>query len=88
MNITEICDFRKDKNMPDCIIAMKTRTAAEYAKRTAASAKINTSVVSVDPSVTRHGCAFGLRLSCDNIDKLTNILDKRNISYGDIIGRQ
>ncbi len=73
--------------MPDCIIAMKTRTAAERARRAAAFEKIMTEVVSVDPSVTRHGCSIGIRLNCADVDTLTNVLDKKNIVYGDVIGR-
>lgn len=73
--------------MPDCIIAMKTRTAAEKARRAAAFERIQAEVVSVDPSVTRHGCSIGLRLNCADVDDLTELLDKKNIVYGDVIGR-
>lgn len=73
--------------MPDCIIAMKTRTAAEKARRAAAFERIQAEVVSVDPSVTRHGCSVGLRLNCADVDELTELLDKKNIVYGDVIGR-
>ncbi len=73
--------------MPDCIIAMKTRTAAEKARRAAAFEKITADVVSIDPSVTRHGCSVGLRLNCADVDELTELMDKKNIVYGDVIGR-
>ena len=73
--------------MPDCILAMKTRTAAEKARRTAVFAQISADVVSVDPSVTRHGCTVGLRLNCAQIEDLTELLDKKGIVYGDVIGR-
>ncbi|MGN1346930.1 MAG: putative Se/S carrier-like protein [Eubacteriales bacterium] len=73
--------------MPDCIIAMQTRTAAERARRTAMMGKIHADVVSVDPSVTRHGCSVGLRLNCADVEEVTGLLDRKNIVYGDIIGR-
>ncbi len=73
--------------MPDCILAMRTRTAAEKARRAAAFIKIPAEVVSVDPSVTRHGCSVGLRLRCADVDELTGQLDRRGILYGDVIGR-
>ncbi len=73
--------------MPDCILAMRTRTAAEKARRAATLAKIPAEVVSVDPSVTRHGCSVGLRLNCADVDSLAEQLDKRGIVYGDVIGR-
>ena len=74
--------------MPDCIIAMKTRTAAEKARHAAAFEKIPADVVSIDPSVTRHGCSVGLRLNCADAEELTGLLDKKGIVYGDIIGRK
>ena len=73
--------------MPDCILAMKTRTAAEKARRTAAFAQIAAEVVSVDPTVTRHGCSVGLRLNCAEVEELTELLEKKGIVYGDVIGR-
>lgn len=73
--------------MSDCIIAMKTRTAAEKARRAAIAEKIGAEIVSVDPSVTRHGCSFGLRLACSDIESATHLFDKKRITYGDIVGR-
>ncbi len=73
--------------MPDCILAMRTRTAAEKARRTAALERIEAEVVSVDPSVTKHGCSVGLRLNCAEVDEVTRLLDRRGIVYGDVIGR-
>jgi len=73
--------------MSDCILAMKTRTAAEKARRAAVFAQISAEVVSVDPNVTRHGCSVGLRLNCAEVDDLTELLDRKGIVYGDVIGR-
>ena len=73
--------------MPDCILAMKTRTAAEKARRTAAFERIEAEVVSVDPSVTRHGCSVGLRLNCADVEEVTRLRDRKGIVYGDVIGR-
>jgi hypothetical protein len=73
--------------MPDCILAMRTRTAAEKARRTAVLEKIDAEVISVDPSVTKHGCSVGLRLNCADVGNVTRLLDKKGITYGDVIGR-
>ena len=73
--------------MPDCILAMKTRTAAEKARRTAAIERIEAEVVSVDPSVTRHGCSVGLSLNCADVEEVTSLLDRKGVVYGDVIGR-
>ena len=73
--------------MADCIIAMKSQVAAERARRVAVYERIYAEIVSIDPSVTRRGCQVGLRLSCSEVNNLKNLLEKKNIPYGDIIGR-
>lgn len=73
--------------MTDCILAMKTQTAAERARRIAVMEKIPAEVVSIDPSVTRRGCSIGIRMPCSYISAFQKILDRKNITYGDVIGR-
>lgn len=73
--------------MAECVIAMKSQTAAERARRAANYERIYTDIVSIDPSVTRRGCAVGIRLSCDDVGRVKSILEKKNIPYGDVIGR-
>ncbi|MBE6617771.1 MAG: DUF3343 domain-containing protein [Ruminococcaceae bacterium] len=73
--------------MADCVIAMKSQTAAEQARRAANHERIYAEIVSIDPSITRRGCSMGIRLSCANIDKMKRILERKNIPYGDIVGR-
>ncbi len=73
--------------MAECVIGMKSQTTAEKARRIAAAEKIRAEVVSVDPSVTKRGCSLGLRLNCADVPRLTEMLDRRNIAYGDVIGR-
>lgn len=72
--------------MKDCILAMKTQTAAERARRIAVMEKIPAEVVSIDPSVTRRGCSIGIRLPCSLVSDLQKMLDRKNIPYGDVIG--
>lgn len=73
--------------MRECVIAMKSQTAAERARRAATSERIYAEIVSIDPSVTRRGCSVGIKISCGDIERLQYILGKKNIPYGDIIGR-
>lgn len=73
--------------MADCIIAMKSQTTAEMARRAAVYERIYAEIVAIDPSITRRGCLVGIRLSCNDINKMKSILEKKNIPYGDIIGR-
>ncbi len=73
--------------MAECIIAMKSQTSAERARRAAAFERIYADVVSIDPSVTRRGCSLGIRLPCSEVDRMKMIMEKKNIPYGDVIGR-
>ena len=54
--------------MAECVIAMKSQTAAERARRAAAFERIYADVVSIDPSVTRRGCSLGIKLSCSEVE--------------------
>lgn len=70
-----------------CVIAMQSQTAAEKARRIAVSEQMGAEVVSIDPSVTRHGCSVGLLMDCENARRLCELMDRRNLVHGDIIGR-
>lgn len=72
--------------MSECIIPMKSQTVAEKARRVANSERIRVEIVSVDPSVTKKGCSFGIRLLCSDVEYMKRILERKNIAYGEIIG--
>ena len=69
-----------------CIIAMRSATFAEKSLRLLKSAGISCEKVSVDPSFTGRGCAFGISLPCRDVDAAKNVLDSRHVTYGDVIG--
>lgn len=73
--------------MGDCVITVRSQTAAERARRAAALERVNAVIVSIDPSVTKRGCALGLRLPCEDVEQMKAVLNKKNIPYGDVIGR-
>jgi len=72
--------------MKECIIPMKSFTVAKKAERVLGNIKITTSIVSVDPSVTKHGCGYGLSLYCRDAERAKDYLRRKNIPYGDLIG--
>jgi len=72
--------------MADCIIAMKSMTFAEKGKRAASSAGIFSEIVSIDPSVTKRGCAYGLTIPCSEVNRLVSVFEKRHVQYGEILG--
>ena len=70
--------------MSDCIITMKSRTAAERGRRFLP--KAGAVIVSLDPAITGNGCAYGLRLACRDVALLKAELEKNGIPYGQVIG--
>ena len=70
--------------MPDCILSMKTKTAAERARRLLPRG--TGVIVSLDPSVTGTGCSYGVRFPCRFAQKLQNELDRQGIPHGHLIG--
>ncbi len=73
--------------MAECMIAMKSVTYAEKARRTASTLGIAADIVSIDPSVTKRGCAYGLTLSCRETERLIAAMEKRGIPYGEVMGK-
>lgn len=73
--------------MGDCIIAMRSVTLAKKAERALNLASIRASVISVDPALTRRGCGYGIALDCHALDSAERILDKKNITHGEVLGR-
>ena len=71
--------------MTECIITMNSRTTAERARRCLPRA--GAVVVSLDPGVTKRGCAFGISLPCGEVARMKAELDRQGIPYGEVIGR-
>lgn len=69
-----------------CIIAMKTVTAAMRAKGTLRSGGVFCDVISLDATLTKNGCAYGLSLEKKNAHKAVMLLERARIGYGEIIG--
>ena len=72
--------------MGECVISVRSNTVAERVRRIAAAERIRSEIVSVDPKLTKRGCSVGLRLPCEDVAALRHILDRRGITYGDILG--
>lgn len=72
--------------MNDCIIAMRSNTAAQKAARILTAQKIPCSTVNIDPSITRRGCGYGIELSCRHLADARRMLERKHVEYGDIIG--
>lgn len=72
--------------MGDYVIPMRSRTEAEKGRRAARMRGIDAAVVSVEPSLTRSGCAFGLLVHGNDEMKVRRLLDQAGLSHGEMIG--
>ena len=70
----------------DCIIAMRSQTYAAKGGRFLQKAGIPYTIVGIDPSMTRHGCAHGLRIPVQRCRDAQAVLEKNRLSYGDVLG--
>jgi hypothetical protein len=68
-----------------CIASVKSMTYALKAKRALASFYINSEVVKLDTSMTKNGCAYGVKFDCINLYAAENALKSHNISYSQIL---
>lgn len=79
----------KERNyhkMTECIIPIRTPTLASKAERTLALSGIHSTVVNIDPSVTKRGCGYGVKLSCRDAERSLLILEKKHVPCGELIG--
>ncbi len=70
----------------DCMIAMRSQTYAAKGIRLLGRHGIHGTIVGIDPSLTRHGCAFGIRIPEMDCGRAKSIFDKQGFAYGDILG--
>ncbi len=70
-----------------CISAKRSMTHAVKARRVLSSAGIPCEIVSLESSVTKRGCAYGVSFPCGMTDAVQKILQKYGLDYGEIIGK-
>ncbi len=71
-----------------CIASMKTMTAALKGQRALAGGGIKAQIVSLDRTLTKNGCAYGLSYSCEKSREAERILNMNKIAYGELIGKR
>lgn len=69
-----------------CILSFKSITAAQNAKSALLSAGITSSVISIDPNITKRGCSYGLSFSSNDKEHVLSILKRKRITYGEVYG--
>lgn len=69
-----------------CIAAIKNMTGAMRARDTLRRVGIDSEVVSVDASLTKRGCAYGISFPCEREAEVKRILRNKKIDFGEIMG--
>lgn len=71
-----------------CILTMKSVTQAIRAKNVLEGRGISVTIVNMDPRLTAHGCAYGIRFPCADTERVEGTLAAKKIPYGVRIGAQ
>ena len=66
-----------------CIAAMRNMTAAIKGR---SAVGIHCAIVSLEPTLTKRGCAYGLSFACAHLERAKSVLSSRRINYGEILG--
>ncbi len=69
-----------------CIVTMKTMTKAIRGRNAVERAGIQCEIVSLDKTLTKNGCAYGISFPCSDVAEVKGILGLANIGYGVMIG--
>ena len=69
-----------------CILTMKTVTQAMKACALLRTRDISCETVSLDPSLSSRGCAYGIGFPDSKKEEVLRLLASRNIPWGEQIG--
>ena len=68
-----------------CIIALKSNTFAQKAKRILQSNGIKAEIMRLEPNLTKNGCSYGVSLPCDSLYLSETLLNQNRLKYTEII---
>lgn len=68
-----------------CAIALKSMTYAIKAKKALNDYYINADIIKLEPSMTKKGCAYGVKFDCVNLNSAQEALKKWAIKYTELI---
>jgi len=71
-----------------CIATVRNMTGAMKIRDALVRGGISAEIVSVDASLTRRGCAYGVSFPCEKEAQVKRILNSKRAEYGEILGRR
>lgn len=69
-----------------CIATVRNMTGAMKIRDALVRSGIKAEIVSVDVSLTRRGCAYGVSFPCEKEAQVKRILASKRMEYGVLIG--
>ena len=69
-----------------CIATVRNMTGAMKIRDAHVRSGIKAEIVSVDASLTRRGCAYGVSFPCEKEAQVKRILASKRMEYGVLIG--
>ena len=68
------------------IVTMNTMTQAMRGRSALEARGIHAEIVGLDPSLTKRGCAYGLRFASSGREEVLRCLRGKNIPWGSVLG--
>ena len=71
-----------------CIATMRSITAAMTAQKVLRQVGIRVDIISLDSTLTKKGCAYGISFSCTYAARVRQVLDAKAVDYGELVGER
>lgn len=68
-----------------CIASLKSMTYAIKAKKSLDAANISSEIIKLEPQMTHHGCAYGVKFDCVNLYSVRDVFTEKRINYTEIL---
>jgi hypothetical protein len=76
------------KSMNTCIASISSLNLSIKAQKALAQEKIYCKIISLDPSLTKRGCAYGIEFSCSEERNVRTVLRRAGIYPSQFIKKQ
>ena len=71
-----------------CIVALKSNTYAQKAKKILFKQGIKAEILRLEPYKTKNGCSYGVSFPCESQFHVEFYLKQSNINYSEILREQ
>ena len=68
-----------------CVVSVRSMTYAIKAKKALEAYDIECEIIKLEASMTKKGCAYGVKFQCINLYNAMDALNKKSVKYSEII---